>query len=117
MMRNKPRHDVDASGGMQPVSDKLLRMARAATGRHEPTSAELKVARRLAQNGATWTEIHEALQWPCCLATTIRRLRKFNIFSRAGCNSNDRLARFGGRTTLPEGEVGMQVYRPRRIAQ
>lgn len=84
-------------------ADRLLHMARAATTQqHVPTSDELRRARHLAQDGATWQQIRVALGWDCCMATCRNRLRRYNIFVRGGRNRVGVLAKFGGETGLPE---------------
>jgi hypothetical protein len=92
--------------------DTTLLAARAASF-HGPSNAELILARRMAHEGATIREVHEALGWPCTLTTTRKRLRKFNIHP---LNPENRAHR-GYETGLPYDQVGMQIYRPREVAR
>jgi len=115
-MRNPPRRDVDSSGGMTLASGKTLRMARALHGHHEPTSAELRMARHMAQDGKSWAEIHAAMGWRCQMQTTINRLKKFNIFSRVGTKTQ-LASKFGGNTRFNQSNTcNFSVWKPRVLA-
>jgi hypothetical protein len=117
----KRKREPDASGGMTLLpGGRQLRMARAMVGgqQHVPTSAELKLARHMAQDGASWQQIQDALGWTCTHQTTRIRLSKFNIFIRGGMNVRDgKRAKFGGLTTLSNGggNIETRSYRPRQI--
>lgn len=120
-MRPSPprQQSPDVPSGIRPMGTRVLRMARALNNRHEPTSAELKLARHMAQDGASMAEIHAALGWDCDPATTKKRLKKFNIFTRVGSNT-PLAAKFGGNTSLPpagdySGHYGLR-WRTRRLA-
>lgn len=74
-----------ASGGMQGHECRYLKMARMLIGgnRREFTSNELKIARHMAQEGASIAEIKAALGWDhMTLQSFTRRLSKLNIRSR-----------------------------------
>lgn len=116
MKLNPRRKDVDFSGGRTAFADKSLRMARALNGRHEPSSAELKLARHLAQQGASWAQIHAALGWQCKRKTIYQRLKKFNIFVRVGNNATDKPSKFGGLTGMRNAHQPSDAlpYRPAR---
>lgn len=90
--------------------DKTLSAAKAIAF-HGPSNAELILARRMAHEGATIREVHEALGWPVTITTTRNRLRKFNINP---LNPENRAHR-GYRTEIPEGEVGARSYRPANV--
>lgn len=85
-------------------------LARAA--HYTPTNRELILARRLAQQGISLQDVHDALGWGCCLATTKNRLLKYNI------KPGPRWAHRGFETSLPPKikNTDMRSYRPKERA-
>lgn len=105
-----------ASGGMLEHSDKRLKMARILVGgfRRDFSPDELRIARHMAQDGASFEEIYKALGWEAHITLSAFgvKLKKFNIRSR---RSSQGIRAHFGRFPKCKSDVGMEVYRPRTI--
>lgn len=116
-MRLPPRRDVDA-GGMSRRHDKFLQAARSLRATDAPTAAELSLARHMSHADASWPAIHAALGWDCRIETTIRCLKKFNIFSRVDGRARGRHYRYGGSPRIPRnGNLDIRTWKPSKVAK
>jgi len=110
-----------ASGGMQGHDCRELKMARLLIGgnRRDFTSKELKIARHMAQEGASMAEIKSALGWDhLSLQNFVLRLKKFNIRSRRRAHGIS--GHLSGNPRFPNWrttKVSGQSYRPKAVVR
>ncbi len=101
-----------ASGGMRPVFEKKLKMARALAKRKgEPTSEELLKARQMARDGATYEEIRVALNYDVTPDGFANIMKKFNIRPWSTRVHRGKSPRANGYEVIASGAV----YKPKKV--
>jgi hypothetical protein len=99
--------------GLHVMGGRTLAMARALAAKHEPTAAEILLARRMNHEGADIREIRAALGWDCHLETVRNRFRKLGLRLRGRIEGRSHLGEDTG-CACPNG-VDQRAFRPKPI--